>query len=211
MFAIVGLGNPGERYANNRHNVGFRAVSVLAARHALAWSEHRHHARIATGVIRGQRVIMAKPSTYMNESGTSVAPLVRWHKVEPTRELIVVYDDMDLPFGTLRIRASGSAGGQNGMKSIIQHLGTETFPRLRLGIGRPPQGWESRDYVLTNWRPEEAEPLREMLERAADAVELWLTEGLAQAMNVYNQVAGVSQSPKDDGRNVAQSKTGPAS
>ena len=186
MFLVVGLGNPGEQYVRNRHNVGFQCLTHLADRHRLSFNEKHGKARVAAGSIAGQRVVLAKPFTYMNSSGAAVAPLARWHKIDPSRELLVVYDDVDLPFGTLRLRASGSAGGQNGMKSIIQHLGTEQFPRLRVGIGRPPAGWETPDYVLGNWRRDEAEHLSEIYTRAADAIELFIAEGITAAMNRFN-------------------------
>ncbi|MBA3944021.1 MAG: aminoacyl-tRNA hydrolase [Herpetosiphonaceae bacterium] len=186
MFAIVGLGNPGEQYARNRHNVGFQSVKFLAERHRLSFDEKKHHARLAQGMIAGQRVVLAKPFTFMNLSGQSVAALVHWHKLDPSRQLLVIYDDMDLPFGTLRLRANGSAGGQNGMKSIIQQLGTQEFPRLRVGIGRPQPGRDPKNYVLENWSPTQVELLPELYSRVADAVELWLREGLLKAMNRYN-------------------------
>src|SRR3954454_20363859 len=167
MYLIVGLGNPGETYAKNRHNVGFQAVKHLADRYRFAFSEKQNKARLASGTIAGQRVVLAKPFIFMNASGEAVAPLVRWHKLDPSHELLVIYDDMDLPFGTLRARAAGSAGGQNGMRSIIGQLGTETVPRLRVAIGRPPAGWDPRDYVLGNWSKAEAADLPDLLDRVA--------------------------------------------
>ncbi len=186
MYLIVGLGNPGEQYAKNRHNVGFQSVKYLADRHGFSFSEKHGKARIATGTIAGQRVVLAKPFTYMNASGQAVAPLARWHKLDVSRELLVIYDDLDLPFGTLRLRAAGSAGGQGGMKSIIQQLGTQQFPRLRFGIGRPPEGWDPIDYVLGNWSREQAELLPALYARVADAVELFVAEGISAAMNRFN-------------------------
>ena len=186
MYLIVGLGNPGEEYAKNRHNVGFQCVKYLADRHGFSFNEKQSKARIASGTFAGQRVVLAKPFTYMNESGQAVAPLVRWHKLDVRSELLVIYDDLDLPFGTLRLRAAGSAGGQGGMKSIIQHLGTQEFPRLRVGIGRPPEGWDPRDYVLGNWSRTEAEELSTVYARVADAVELFVAEGIVAAMNRFN-------------------------
>lgn len=186
MFLIVGLGNPGEAYAKHRHNVGFQAVRYLAQRHGLVFDDKQSKARVARGTIAGQRVVLAKPFTYMNGSGEAVAPLARWYKVDPGRELLVVYDDLDLPFGTLRLRASGSAGGQNGMRSIIQQLGTQDFARLRVGIGRPPEGWDPKDYVLGNWSREQAANLPELYARVADAVELFVADGILAAMNRFN-------------------------
>ena len=186
MYLIVGLGNPGEEYVKNRHNVGFQCLKYLADRHRLAFNEKHGKARAASGTIAGQRVVLVKPFTYMNASGQAVAPLVRWHKLDVRRELLVIYDDLDLPFGTLRLRASGSAGGQNGMKSIIQQLSTDEFARLRVGIGRPPEGWDPRDYVLGNWNRDQVAELPELYARVADAAELWIREGIVAAMNRFN-------------------------
>ncbi|HEX6289005.1 MAG TPA: aminoacyl-tRNA hydrolase [Herpetosiphonaceae bacterium] len=196
MFLIVGLGNPGEQYAQNRHNVGFQCVKYLADRHGLSFNEKQHKARIATGMIRGQRVVLAKPFTYMNDSGQSVAALGRWYKLDPGSELLVIYDDLDLPFGTIRLRASGSAGGQNGMKSIIQLLGTQDIPRVRVGIGRPPEGWQAKDYVLNNWSREQTEHLPSLYARVADAAETFLTEGITLAMTRFNAGEQAEQKKK---------------
>lgn len=186
MFLIVGLGNPGEQYARNRHNVGFQCVKYLADRHGLSFGEKQHKARIASGTMRGQRVVLAKPFTYMNDSGQSVAALVRWHKLDPTSELLVIYDELDLEFGKLRLRANGSAGGHNGMKSIIGQLGTQQFARLRVGIGRPPAGHDPKDYVLNNWSREQTEALPALHSRVADAVESWISDGIVLAMTRFN-------------------------
>ncbi len=190
MFLIVGLGNPGEQYLRNRHNVGFQCVSYLADRHRLSFNEKQHKARLASGVIRGQRVVLAKPFTYMNDSGQAVAALVRWYKLDPASELLVIYDDLDLPFETVRLRANGSAGGQNGMKSIIQHLGTQNFPRLRVGIGRPADARDPKDYVLGNWSREQAEKLAELYARVADAAETFISDGITLAMTRFNAPEG---------------------
>lgn len=186
MFLIVGLGNPGEEYARNRHNVGFQCVKYIADRHGLRFGEKQHKARIASGTIAGQRVVLAKPFTFMNDSGQSVAALARWYKIEPSRELLVIYDELDLPFGTLRMRPGGSAGGHNGMKSIIQLLGTQDFPRLRVGIGRPPHGGETKGWVLNNWGGGEAELLPQIYTRVADAVDSFIRDGVVLAMNRVN-------------------------
>ena len=203
MFLIVGLGNPGEQYARNRHNAGFQCVRYLAERHGLVFNEKQHKARIASGTIRGQRVVLAKPFTYMNDSGQSVAALVRWHKLDPTSELLVIYDDLDLPFGTLRLRANGSAGGQNGMKSIIQLVGAQQIPRLRFGIGRPPAGWDAKDYVLSNWNRDETAVLPELYARVADAVETFITDGITLAMTRFNTPEPSKQAPKRADRESA--------
>ncbi len=205
MFVIVGLGNPGEQYAKNRHNVGFQCVKFLADRHGLQFNEKKHQARLASGTIAGQRVVLAKPFTFMNSSGTSVAALVRWHKADPKHELLVIYDDLDLPFATLRLRASGSAGGQNGMKSIIAQLGTQEFPRLRVGIGRPADRRDPIDYVLGNWDRDQSADLPALYGRAADAVELWLHDGLLAAMNCFN-VADAARPPVPPAPDLGQPK-----
>jgi len=186
MFLIVGLGNPGEEYARNRHNIGFQCVNYLAERHGLRFDGKQHKARVASGTLAGERVVLAKPFTFMNSSGQSVASLVHWYKIEPSHELLVIYDELDLPFGTLRMRPGGSAGGHNGMKSIIQMLGTQSFPRLRVGIGRPPHGGETKSWVLNNWGRGEAEALPDIYARVADAVESFVRDGVLLAMNRVN-------------------------
>lgn len=181
---IVGLGNPGKEYAETRHNVGFRCVDELARRHGLKWEKPRLKAEQARGVIAGKDVVLAKPQTYMNLSGSSVVQLVKWYKV-PLTELLIIHDDMDIPFGQLRLRGEGSAGGQNGLASIIEQLRTNAVPRLKIGISRPRWG-EPKEYVLTRFSKDQAPELRLILDRAADAAETWLTDGLIAAMNKYN-------------------------
>lgn len=200
MYLIAGLGNPGEQYAKNRHNVGFQALAYLASRYGMSFGEKQSRARIASGSIAGQRVVLAKPFTFMNASGESIAPIVRWHKLDVQRELLVIYDDLDLPFGTLRLRASGSGGGQNGMKSIISHLGTNEFARLRVGIGRPPEGHDPIGYVLGNWSRAESEQLPELWARVADAVEVFVAEGITAAMNRYNVQPRSTSETTESGR-----------
>jgi PTH1 family peptidyl-tRNA hydrolase len=182
---VVGLGNPGPRYARNRHNVGFHCLHRLATAHGLAFSRQRRRVRVASGAICGRRVVLALPQTFMNESGRAVAPLVRFYKVE-LDDLLVVYDDLDLPPGAIRLRPEGSSGGHRGVRSIIQHLGSQSFPRLRIGIGRPPGRMDPADYVLQDFRPEEKPILEEALEATGAAIETWLVEGIEQAMNLHN-------------------------
>ena len=184
---IVGLGNPGKEYADTRHNIGFRCVDELARRHGLKWDKPRLRAEQAKGRIAGRDVVLAKPQTYMNDSGVSVVQLVKWYKVA-LPDLLIVSDDLDLPFGQLRLRGEGSAGGQGGLKSIIQQLRSDAFPRLRVGIDRPRWG-EARDYVLTRFSKDQERELPTIIGRAADAAELWLAEGVIAAMNRYNRVA----------------------
>jgi PTH1 family peptidyl-tRNA hydrolase len=186
MWLIVGLGNPGEQYDKTRHNIGFHCIKHLAERHHLAFDRKRSQARLAEGNIAGQRVALAKPYTFMNLSGRAVVGLCNWYKLDPAQELLVIYDDLDLPFGKLRIRQRGSAGTHNGMKSIINLTGRQDFPRLRVGIGSPPPRWDTSSYVLGNFTAEERKQLPDIYDRAADALELVLREGLVAAMNQFN-------------------------
>lgn len=185
LYLIVGLGNPGPRYENTRHNVGFRAVERLAQKYGLSFTKIEHKAQVASGTINGQRVILAKPQTYMNVSGDSVAPIARFYKIEPDH-IIVVHDDLDLPLGTLRIRKEGSSGGQNGLKHILQRLGTQSVPRVRIGIGRPPGRMDPADYVLTPFKGDDEILAIEMMDRAVTAIETWLNEGIELAMSRHN-------------------------
>lgn len=184
MHLVVGLGNPGARYQDSRHNVGFRCADEVARRHQAVFSRQLFDARIAWVDIAGKRVLLAKPQTYMNLSGRSVAPLLRYFGLAPAG-LLVVYDDMDLPLGRIRVREQGSAGGHNGMKSIIAALGTQDFARVRIGIG-PSGAQDAADYVLGRFTPDEAPLVVGALERAADAVEVVVAEGVATAMNRFN-------------------------
>ncbi len=188
LYLIAGLGNPGRRYAGNRHNLGFQCLDRLAAAHRLAFDRTMHRARIAAGTIAGQRVVLAKPLTFMNLAGQAVGPLVHWYKV-PLDRLLVIYDELDLPLGTIRLRPSGSSGGHKGLTSIIQALGSQDFPRLRVGIGRPPSGWDPADYVLHDFTRDEAATIAGAYDRVTAAVECWLSEGLVAAMNRFNPVS----------------------
>jgi len=181
---IVGLGNPGERYENTKHNVGFWVVNTLLERMGIKRLEHMCHALVARCSWKGRSVILAKPVTYMNDSGKAVKALSHRFDVLP-ENLCVVYDDMNLEFGVLRMRKSGSDGGQNGVKSVIQSLGTQDFPRLRIGIGKAEGDW--RDYVLSEFSPEEKAYIMQVVERAADAVGTFVTDGVLAAMNRYNR------------------------
>ena len=186
MWLIVGLGNPGEEYAKTRHNLGFRCVKLVADRHNLGFSGKRAKSRVAEGMIAGQRVVLAKPFTFMNEVGQAVVGLCHWYKITPARELLVIYDDLDLPFGVLRLRERGSAGTHNGMKSLVGQLGTQAFPRLRIGIGQGPPGRDAAKYVLSRFTREEEAQVPDICARAADAVEMVVRDGLTAAMNRYN-------------------------
>ena len=178
MFLIVGLGNPGAEYAGTRHNVGFAAADAVAEKYAFAPFRDKFDGQIAEGKIAGEKVFLLKPQTYMNLSGESVVQLCNWYKPEYD-QLIVLFDDCDLPEGKVRFRAEGSAGTHNGMRNIIYLLGRTDFPRIRVGIGRPPEGWELCDFVLT--RPtgdEDRKLMNEGYEKAAQAVEIYLKDGL---------------------------------
>jgi len=191
MWLIVGLGNPGEQYTRTRHNIGFQCVLHLAQRHGLSFSKKREQSRLAEGTIRGERVVLAMPQTYMNRSGYAVSGLRSWYKIPVHERLLVIYDEMDLPFGRLRLRESGSAGTHNGMRSIVQQLGSQAFPRLRVGIGKPPREWDTIAYVLGNFGKDEEQALPSIYDHVADAVELVVQEGVVAAMNRYNNLAMV--------------------
>jgi peptidyl-tRNA hydrolase, PTH1 family len=195
-YLIVGLGNPGKKYEATRHNVGWWVVDELVRRYSLVFEKKERKAITADGLIRDRRVLVAKPQTYMNLSGESVRALVDFYKIS-LDHLLVVSDHLDIPLGTLRLRAKGSAGGQNGIKSIIQHLGTDEFCRVRFGIGRPPGKMDPADYVLLPFKDDEAITARIVLDRAADAIETWLTEGIELAMTRYNgEVDGPMPAPE---------------
>jgi len=187
MRLVLGLGNPGPRYARTRHNVGFAVVERLAERHGITLDRERHRARFGRGRIAGRPVLLAEPLTFMNLSGEAVRPLMRYHALEP-EEMIVVHDEADLPPGLVRVKLGGGIAGHNGLRSLVQHLGTNGFTRVRVGIGRPPeQGFPLADWVLTVPPPEEAEALAGGVKTAADAVEAILAEGVASAMERFNR------------------------
>lgn len=183
---IAGLGNPGLKYSSNRHNAGFRCLDQLAASHSLVFGKRQKRTHVALGTIRGQRVVLAKPQTFVNESGRAVVTLAQFYKVSLQR-LLVVYDDLDLPLEALRLRPEGGSGGHKGMRSIIEHLGSQDFPRLRIGIGRPPGQMDPAAYVLQDFSAEEEAILEQTLNRAVAAIETWLTAGIEVAMNRYNR------------------------
>jgi peptidyl-tRNA hydrolase, PTH1 family len=182
---IVGLGNPGREYAGNRHNVGFMIADRWAATHALAFNKIQHHAIIAQGRRGERRVIVAKPQTYMNDSGRAVGALLRFYKI-PIEQLLIIFDDLDLSFGIIRLRADGGAGGHNGMRSIIQHLSGNQFARLRIGIGRPPGRMDPAAFVLQDFSRDEAAELDALLDRAGQAIDTFLAVGITAAMNQFN-------------------------
>jgi len=173
FFLIVGLGNMGPRYAGNRHNIGFQAVDALAQTQGLSFSRSEQHALVAHGMLGAYRVILAKPQTWMNDSGKAVAPLLTFYKIAPER-MLVLYDDLDIPLGTLRFRQEGSSGGHRGVQSIIQHTGTQSFPRLRLGVGRPPGRMDPAAYVLQDFDGAEQEILQDVLRLSRQLTLDWL-------------------------------------
>jgi len=185
FYCIVGLGNPGPRYAGNRHNVGFRCLERLAAAHDLVFDKLQKRSHIAFGTVQGRRVVLAQPQTFMNESGRAAVPLARFYQVPPDR-FLVVYDDLDLPLGTIRLRPAGGSGGHKGMRSIIEHLGSRDFPRLRIGIDRPPGRMDPAAYVLQDFSTEEEPLVEETLEETVAAIETWLDEGIEVAMSRHN-------------------------
>jgi len=187
MYIIVGLGNPTKEYENTRHNIGFDTIDAIAEKYDIPVLEKKHKALIGKGFIDGKKVILAKPLTYMNLSGESVRELVDYYKIEETEELIVIFDDISLDVGQLRIRKKGSAGGHNGVKNVIKQLGHDTFMRIKMGVGEKPKGYDLVDYVLGHLDEKERKIMDASIEKAVDAVKMMLFEGADAAMNVYNK------------------------
>ena len=185
MYLIAGLGNPTREYDKTRHNAGFSVIDVLADRYGIDVSEKKHKALCGKGVIEGQKVLLIKPQTFMNLSGESIRAAVDYYKAAP-EELIVVYDDISLEPGQLRIRLKGSAGGHNGIKNIIAHLGTQEFPRIKVGVGENPPRMDLADYVLGRFSGAEQKLMDEAFREAADAAVMMMTDGAERAMNHYN-------------------------
>lgn len=185
MKIIVGLGNPTAQYNGTRHNVGFSVISELAEKYNISMDGKKHKAIYGKGSIEGEKVILAMPQTYMNLSGESVRELTDYYKVEP-EDVIVIYDDINLDVGKLRIRKKGSAGGHNGMKNIIKHLNTEAFPRVRVGVGEKPKHMDLADYVLSRFDKNELDDIREGCTNACRAIAMMIAEDVEAAMNVYN-------------------------
>lgn len=187
MYIIVGLGNPGRQYAHTRHNMGFDTVDKLADRYRIEVETKKFKALCGSGVIEGQKVLLVKPQTYMNLSGESVREVIDFYKVDVTTQLIVIYDDISLEPGQLRLRIKGSAGGHNGIKSIIAKLGSQEFYRVKVGIGEKPEGFDLADYVLGHFPKEERRLIDEFLDTAASSVVKIMTDDIASAMNEYNK------------------------
>lgn len=186
MYIIVGLGNPGDKYKHTRHNIGFDALDKIAKDNGIAINEKKFKAEYGKGLIAGQKVILAKPQTYMNLSGESVREIVDYFKVDETSELIVIYDDISLDVGKLRIRKKGSAGGHNGIKNIILNLATDVFVRIKVGVGDKPKNYDLADYVLGHFSKEEESLLDDSFDRIAKAVETIILNGPDAAMNNFN-------------------------
>ena len=190
MYIIAGLGNPTSQYAHTRHNIGFDTITYLADRYHITMNTKKFQAICGTGVIEGQKVLLLKPQTYMNLSGNSIGEAVNFYKLDPATEVIVIYDDIALEPGYIRIRKKGSAGGHHGIKHIIQQLGTQNFVRIKVGVGAKPKGWDLADYVLGRFDKDDRALVEEAQERACKAVELILTDSVDAAMNEYNKKTG---------------------
>lgn len=186
MYLIIGLGNPGKQYEATRHNIGFLVIEQLANMHGIALNQKKHKAIYGSGYIEGQKVILAKPQTFMNLSGESVRELADFYKVDP-EDILVIFDDISLDVGQLRLRKKGSAGGHNGIKSIIQHLGSQDFPRIKVGVGEKPAGWDLADHVLAPFPKEQREEVSASILDAAKACGTILSDGLEGAMNLFNR------------------------
>ena len=186
MFIIAGLGNPGREYENTRHNIGFLVIDDIAKKYQITMLERKHKAVIGKGYIDGHKVVLVKPLTYMNQSGESIRQATDYYKVDVTTQLVVVSDDISLDVGQLRIRKKGSAGGHNGLKNIILHLGSENFIRIRMGVSDKPQGYDLKDYVLGHFTDKEKKVLEETSGKAAEAIRMILQGDVDGAMNRYN-------------------------
>lgn len=186
MFVIVGLGNPGKNYEKTRHNAGFMAIDAIADKYGISVKEKKHKALCGTGVIEGQKVLLVKPQTYMNLSGESVGEILNFYKLDPEEEMLVIFDDISLAPGNIRIRKKGSAGGHNGIKSLIAHTGTQGFMRIKVGVGEKPKGWDLADYVLGHFSEDDTKKLEEVMPDIVRAAVLMLQGDVDKAMNDYN-------------------------
>lgn len=191
MYVIVGLGNPKKEYVNTRHNIGFDIIDMIAEEYQISVITRKHKAIIGKGIINGQKVLLAKPQTYMNLSGESVRELLDYYKIDEETELIIIYDDISLDVGQLRIRTKGSAGGHNGIKSIISHLGHNVFQRIKIGVGEKPQGWDLADYVLDHFTTDENKIMGDCGKKVNKAVEIMVMGEIDIAMNQFNKKAEV--------------------
>ena len=193
MYIIAGLGNPGGKYEKTKHNMGFQVIDLLADKYHIEMNQKKHKAICGTGIIEGVKVLLLKPQTFMNLSGESIRDAVDFYKIDPETELIVIYDDIDLEPGQLRIRKQGSAGGHNGIKDIIRQLGTEKFLRIKVGVGAKPKGWDLADHVLGRFSTEDRKLVDEAIAKAAKAVDIIISQGTDAAMNEYNRKVPVQK------------------
>ncbi|MDE7266336.1 MAG: aminoacyl-tRNA hydrolase [Lachnospiraceae bacterium] len=187
MYIIAGLGNPTKEYENTRHNIGFMAIDALAEKYSISVMSCKHKALIGKGTINGNKVVLVKPLTYMNLSGEAIRAVIDYYKADAESELIVIYDDVSLDVGQLRIRKKGSAGGHNGIKNIIAQLGHDTFLRIKIGVGEKPKGYDLADYVLGHFSKEELVVMKDSLEKVDGAINLMLAGEVDRAMNDYNK------------------------
>ena len=194
MFLIAGLGNPDKKYEHTRHNIGFDTLDALADKYNIRINEKKHKALCGSGAIEGVKVILAKPQTYMNLSGESIAEIVNFYKLDPESEMIIIYDDISLAPGNIRIRKKGSAGGHNGIKNIIAMTGTENFKRIKVGVGEKPAGWDLADHVLGRMSEENRAAFEEAVKESVKAAEMILEDEIDQAMNDFNRKKRESQS-----------------
>lgn len=185
MKLIIGLGNPGKEYEMTRHNIGWMALDRLAKEWNIDVTKSKYRALYGEGTVRGEKVVLLKPMTYMNLSGESLSQAMQWYKPD-LKDIVVLYDDMDIPLGKLRLRTKGSPGGHNGIKSLVQHLGTQEFNRVRMGIGRPHPGSDVIKHVLTNFRKEEVEEVENAVSKIGDVIECIIDQGFLIAMNRFN-------------------------
>ena len=187
MYIVVGLGNPEKKYNNTRHNIGFQLIDLLAEKHNISIIEKKHKAMIGKGIINGHKVLLVKPLTYMNLSGECIREIVDYYKIVESEELIVIYDDISLQVAQIRMRKKGSAGGHNGIKNIILHLGHNEFIRIKIGVGEKPKGYDLADYVLGHFKKEELEIINRRFKDIDHSVELIMEDNIDEAMNLYHK------------------------
>lgn len=210
MKLVVGLGNPGQKYKGTRHNIGFDVIASLAQRYDIGRPRSKFNAEIAETIIENEKAVIVSPLTYMNLSGQSVRAAVDFYKL-PLEDLIVICDDLALDVGRLRLKPGGSAGGQKGLKDIIQRLGSPDFSRLRIGIGSPPANWETSDYVLGKFADQDRTEIEKAIVRAVKAIEVWTSQGVQTAMNQFNADPNKEQKPKSEKKSTQTNKDLPAS
>ncbi len=197
MYVIVGLGNPGREYADTKHNVGFRVIDKLADQYNIDVSRFKHKALVGDGMISGKKVLLVKPQTFMNLSGESVKEVMSFYKV-PVENMIVIFDDTSLELGMIRIREKGSAGGHNGIKSIINHMGTDAFNRIKVGIGEKPNGWDLADYVLAKFSKDDEPLILSGIDKASQAAGIFISLGIKDAMNKFNAKQKIKVKNKEE-------------